>query len=141
MTPVRNNSRSGLSWLAGAGLFLALVIGGTLAARYRLIEPTAFAAACERHAGPWAGCLLRKVLVLLFVKNIAGMASTVLGVWCTITRSRGLAVAALSFGAISMVLYRFDSAVIGVLLGLLLLAREAAGGYQHGGGQHQRQGA
>ena len=59
--------------------------------------------------------------------RIAGMVATVLGVWCTITRSRALAVAALCFGAVGFVLYRYDSAVIGVLLAALVLAREAAG--------------
>ena len=118
------------NWLLGAALFVALVIAATIFAKYRLIEPMAYAAACERHEGPAFGCLVRQALVVLFVKNIAGMASTLFGVWSTVTRTRGLAVTAVALGGGSIVLYRFDSAVIGVLLGLLVIAREAARGYQ-----------
>ena len=140
MTAVTVRPRS-LRWLFGGTVLVALVIGGTVLAKYRLIEPMAVAAACERHEGPWAGCLLRQALVVLFVKNIAGMASTLFGVWSSITRTRGLALAAIAFGGMSMVLYRFDSAVIGVLLGLLVIAREAAAGQQQAGAQGDRQGA
>ena len=127
----------GLRWLVGGALLVALVIGATVLAKYRLIEPISYAAACERHEGPWLGCLVRQALVVLFVKNIAGMASTLFGVWSTVTRTRGLALAAIALGGVSSVLYRFDAAVIGVLLGLLVIAREAARGYQQAAGEGQ----
>jgi hypothetical protein len=136
MSATSNPSRSN-RWLVGGLLLVGLVVGATVIAKYRLIEPMAYAAACERHEGPWLGCLLRQTLVVLFVKNIAGMAATLFGVWSTVTRSRGLAFAAIAMGGISMVLYRFDSAVIGVLLGLLVLAREAARRYQQAAGESQ----
>ena len=117
-------------WLVLGALAVALVIVGTVVARTRLIEPVSYAAACERHEGPWFGCQLRAALVVLFVKNIAGMASILFGVWATVTRTRGLALAAVAMGGVSIVLYRFDSAVIGVLLGLLVIARELARGKQ-----------
>ena len=117
-------------WLVLGALAVALVILGTVVARNRLIEPVSYAAACERHEGPWFGCQLRAALVVLFVKNIAGMASILFGVWATVTRTRGLALAAVAMGGVSIVLYRFDSAVIGVLLGLLVIARELARGQQ-----------
>jgi len=115
--------RGRVRWFAGAALVVAAVVGLTVLARYRLIEPMAFAAACEREQAPWLPCLLRQVLVVLFVQNILGMGSTLLGVWCTITRTPGLAVAAICLGAMSMTLYRFDAAFIGVVLALLVLAR------------------
>ena len=110
-------------WFAGAALVIAAVLGLTVLARYRLVEPMTFAAACESDQAPWLPCLLRKALVVLFVQNILGMGSTLLGVWCSITRTPGLAVAAICLGCMSMTLYRFDAAFIGVLLALLVLAR------------------
>ena len=126
-------------WLVVGALAVALVIVGTVIARNRLIEPMSYAAACERHDGPWFGCQLRAALVVLFVKNIAGMASILFGVWATVTRTRGLALAAVAMGGVSIVLYRFDSAVIGVLLGLLVIARELARGQQQSDGESQSQ--
>ena len=115
-----------LGWLWRGLLVVTVVLVGTIVARYRLIEPLQVAALCERDDAPlW--CLLRRMFVFLFAQNLVGMGSVVLGVWCTITRSRVLAFAALCFGAVGLVLYRFDSAVIGVLLAGLVLAREAAG--------------
>lgn len=131
--------RADYRWLALGALAVALVIAGTIVARYRIIEPTAYATACERHEGPWFGCQLRAALVILFVKNIAGMASTLFGVWATVTRTRGLAFAALAMGGISIVLYRYDSAVIGVMLALLVIAREVARGQHQTADKDQRQ--
>ncbi|MEP7312317.1 MAG: hypothetical protein ABI859_07020 [Pseudomonadota bacterium] len=119
-----------LGWLLRGSLFCLAVLVGTAVAKYRLIEPTAVATFCDKTGGTWY-CYIRQGLVLMFApQNVAGMASVVTGVWSTITRSRGLAFAALAFGGIGMLLYHFDSAVIGVLLGLLVLAREAAGGIE-----------
>ncbi|MEY4762334.1 MAG: hypothetical protein RLZZ200_2190 [Pseudomonadota bacterium] len=118
-------------WLVWGSFVVALVIGGALLGKYRLVEPVPFAAACERQEGPWLGCFTRGVLVALFVKNIAGMAAAIFGVWSTVTRQRPVAFAAVAMGGISMVLYRFDAAVVGVMLGLLVLARAAAGPQQH----------
>jgi len=126
-----------LRWFAGAALVITTVIGLTLLARYRLIEPMAFAAACEREQAPWLPCLVRQVLVVLFVQNILGMASTLLGVWCSITRTPGLAVAAICLGCMSMTLYRFDAAFIGVLLALLVLARASVSRPQLAGSEAQ----
>jgi hypothetical protein len=114
------------AWLWRGLVVVAILLGCTVLARYRLIEPLPVATLCEREDGP-AWCWLRKGFVFLFAQNLAGMAAIVFGVWCTITRSRTLAFVALGFGAIGLVLYRFDSAVIGVLLAGLVLAREAAG--------------
>ena len=114
------------AWLWRGVLLVAVVLGGTLLAKYRLIEPLPVATLCERNDAP-SWCVLRDAFVFTFAKNISGMGAIVFGVWCTITRSRALAFAALCFGAVGLVLYRFDSAVIGVLLAGLVLAREAAG--------------
>ena len=126
-------------WLLGALLVVLAVLGLTVLARYKLIEPMAFAAACERDEAPWLPCLLRQVLVVLFVQNILGMGSTLLGVWCSITRTPGLAVAAICLGCMSMTLYRFDAAFIGVLLALLVLARASVPGTQLADGEPQHQ--
>jgi len=119
-------SSGGSAWLWRGLLVVAVVLGCTLLARYRLIEPLPVATLCEREDAP-AWCWLRRGFVFLFAQNLAGMAAIVFGVWSTITRSRVLAFVALCFGAIGLVLYRFDSAVLGVLLAALVIAREAAG--------------
>lgn len=120
------SARPTTSWLWRGLLVVAAVLGATLFARYRLIEPQEVATLCEREGAPtW--CLARDFFVFLFVRNVASMAAIVLGVWCTITRSRAMAFGALCFGLVGLVLYRFDSAVYGVLLAALVIAREAAG--------------
>ncbi len=118
-----------LGWLIRGSLFCLAVLVGTAVSKYRLIEPTAVATFCDVTGGTWY-CLVRQGLVLMFAQNVAGMAAILCGVWSTITRSRSLAFAAIAFGSIGMLLYRFDSAVIGVLLALLVLAREVAGGIE-----------
>jgi hypothetical protein len=117
---------------------LAVWVGLVLLAKYQLVEPQAFAAACDAGTGPALACLVRHAVVMGFVKNIAGMAATVLGLWCTVTRSLVLAFAALACGLFSILLYRFDAAVVGVLLALLVVFRAAAAqGPQAAAGQQQ----
>lgn len=129
-------------WLWLGVLAVACVIAAVLVGKYRLVEPVPFAAACERHEGPAMACLLRKTLVALFVQNfkgiaLAALASLVFGLWATVTRWRSLAFAAIAMGGTSIVLYRFDYAVIGVMLGLLVLVRAAvAGPQEHRGTDH-----
>jgi hypothetical protein len=117
-----------VGWLWRGLAVVALVIVATLLVRYRLIEPMNIASLCERDDAPgW--CWLRKAFVFLFAQKPypAAAAAIVFGVWSTIARSRTLAFAALSFGFVGMLLYRFDAAVLGVLLAALVIAREAAG--------------
>ena len=132
MTPPAPSTRS-LAWVGGSAVVLALVVGLTLLGRYRLVEPMALVAACERGEAPWLLCALRQGLVVLFVQNV-------LGVWCTITRTRWLAVAAVALGLMSVILFRFDAAFIGITLGLLVLARALASqSSQLGGAEQQHQ--
>lgn len=139
MTPPAPSTRS-LAWVGGSAVVLALVVGLTLLGRYRLVEPMALVAACERGEAPWLLCALRQGLVVLFVQNVLGMGSTVLGVWCSITRTRWLAVAAVALGLMSVILFRFDAAFIGITLGLLVLARALASqSSQLGGAEQQHQ--
>lgn len=125
MTGATSTTR-GLAWAAWSVGVVALVVGLTLLGRYRLVEPMALVAACERGEAHWLLCSLRQGLVVLFVQNVLGMGSTVLGVWSTITRARSLAVAAVALGLMSVILFRFDAAFIGITLGLLVLARALA---------------
>jgi hypothetical protein len=157
------DSRVDRRWLVYGAVAIALVIAVTVVAKYRLIEPMAYAAACERHEGPWLGCQFRASLILLFFQNltdltstpfartvadmagmlfapsIAGMSSAVLGILATLARNRGLALAAVAVGGSNIVLYHFDSGVIGVMLGLLVIAREAARGKQQATGEGEPQ--
>jgi hypothetical protein len=123
----RSPAGAGRAWLLRGSAAVLLVLGLTLLAKYRLIEPMPVASRCQTGGDyPW-WCVVREGIVLLFVKNIAGMASVLLGAWATIQRSARLAFAAICAGVVGMTLYRFDSAVIGVLLGVLVIARLAAG--------------
>ena len=122
---------AGRGWLWRGAAAVAVVLALTLLARYGLVEPMPVASRCQEGGDfPW-WCAVRDAIVLLFVKNLAGGASVLFGAWSTITRSRRLAVTAVAGGVVGMTLYRFDYAVIGVLLGLLVIAREAAGRVQH----------
>lgn len=124
-----------LAWLWRGLLVVAAVLAGTFVVRYQLIEPNAVATLCEREGAP-AWCWIRRFFVFLFVQAVptqttvtapVAMGAIVFGVWSTITRSRVMAFTALCFGAVGMVLYRFDSVIVGVLLAALVIGREAAG--------------
>jgi O-antigen ligase len=131
-------------WLLLGSVAVACVVGAAVVGKYQLVEPVPFAAACEQHEGPAAACLMRGVLVALFVQNfkgiaLAALASLLFGLWATVTRMKTLAFAAVAMGGVSIVLYRFDYAVVGVMLGLLVLARAAVAGPQQHTGADQAQ--
>ena len=136
MTESASPDRRWLAW--GIGL-VVLALAATVFVKYRLIEPVPYASACERQQGPWFGCLVRAGFVMLFVKNIAGTAALLLGLWSTVTRARLFAFAAVALGGTSIILYRFDAGIVGLMLGLLVLARAAVAGPEQGGGTEQEQ--
>jgi hypothetical protein len=104
--------------LAAAVVVLLLA----LAARHWLIEPAAIAFACE--PAPWSGgCAVRTLIIRSFVQQEIGWFAFGAGLVATLIRARPVAALALAAGAAGLVLYSFEPAAVGALLGLLVLVR------------------
>jgi hypothetical protein len=107
-------------------LLVILVVGVTSAlmwaARQFLVQPESLAAACAAGQGGWQ-CWLREQLVLGFTRNVFGMTALVAGVLATVSRWRILAVLAIVSGVAGAMLYRYELAGAGLLLGALVLLR------------------
>jgi hypothetical protein len=96
-----------------------------LAARHWLIEPAAIAFACD--AAPWrGGCALRSLVIRTFVHQELGWFAFGAAVLASLVRVRWIAAFALACGAAGLVLYSFEPAAVGALLGLLVLVRGQA---------------
>jgi hypothetical protein len=101
------------------------VLAVTLALRHFAIEPASIAHACD--PAPWAGaCAARSLLILTFVNQEIGWLALGAGAAATLLRSRALASLALACGCAGLVLYSYEPAGVGALLGLLVLARATA---------------
>lgn len=114
-------------WLIAA----VLVGAGCALLRFELIEPLAWATACDSQR--WHGwCLLRSTTIELFTNQRIGWfaaASAVLGL---ITGIRLFAGLALLSGAAALMLYAVEPGAFGALLGLLTLVRPAGGSASRG---------
>lgn len=104
-----------------------LIIGAVASAvalglRYGVVEPESVAATCLGQTPPgW--CWVRQALVVGFSRNLFALSSLVAGVLATATRFRWLAVIAIVMGVMGSILYRFELAGVGLLLGALVFAR------------------
>ena len=104
---------------------LALAIA--LILRLAVVEPAAIAHACD--PAPWAGwCAARTLLVHGFATQGIGWLSLAAGVIATLRRQprvaqRAIAQLALAAGSAGLVLYSFEPAAAGALLGLTALVR------------------
>jgi len=111
-------------WVAPAVALGMLAV--TLLLRHFVIEPAAIAHRCD--PAPWQGaCAMRSVLILSFVNQEVGWLAFASGALATLTRSAWLARVALWAGVAGLVLYSYEPAAVGALLGLLVLARATAG--------------
>ncbi len=107
-----------LRLLAAPLLVLLLALG----LRTFVIEPSHIGHACD--PAPWAGwCAPRTALIMAFRFQEIGWAALALGVLATVVRRAWLATLALSLGLAGLVLYSYEPAVIGALLGALVLVR------------------
>ncbi|HYF59646.1 MAG TPA: hypothetical protein VEA81_11895 [Burkholderiaceae bacterium] len=103
----------------------AAVLAVTLALRHFAVEPEAIAHACD--PAPWTGaCALRTALITTFVNQEVGWLALAAGALATVLRGPRLALLALACGAAGLVLYSYEPAGVGALLGLLVLARAQA---------------
>jgi hypothetical protein len=92
------------------------------AIRLLLIEPENMAAACEMNAAQWH-CLLRDVAIQGFARHLYGPISLAAALLAWLSGFRILAMLAMAFGMAGAVLYDFELAALGLLLGALLLVQ------------------
>ena len=99
---------------------LALALAAAL--RVWVIEPSHIGHACDPD--PWSGwCALRTALVMSFRFQEIGCVAFAAGVAATFLRRNWLAQLAMSLGLAGLVLYSYEPAVVGALLGLLAAVR------------------
>jgi hypothetical protein len=111
--------------LAPTLVLAAVVLAVALAVRHVAIEPAAIAHACD--PAPWAGaCAARTLVILGFVNQEVGWLAFAAGALATLLRAPRLASLALAAGCAGLVLYSYEPAAVGALLGLLVRARAAA---------------
>jgi hypothetical protein len=103
---------------------LALVLA--IALRLFAIEPSHIGHLCD--PAPWSGwCGARTALIMSFRFQEIGWAALAVGMLATFVRRAWLGQLALSLGLAGLVLYSYDPAVIGALLGLLVIFRPLPG--------------
>lgn len=114
--------RARLAWWAPA--IAALLLAWL--ARHLVIEPQAIAHACD--PAPWSGwCAGRSALIRTFSSQQLGWLSLAAGV-AAVVRHRSLpARVATASGAAGLVLYCFEPAAVGLLLGAVASCRLPAG--------------
>lgn len=93
--------------------------------RLLLVEPDEVAKACLADATAWR-CRLRDLVIQGFARNLYGPISVIAALLAWLGGLRSFAVLAMVAGMAGAVLYSFDLAAVGLLLGALLLARDAA---------------
>jgi len=105
------------------GLAIA-ALAGSLAAwiRYGWIERDDLGPLCDGAAAP-AWCAARLLVIKAFVHHVFGYVAAALAAMAAWRRSTVLAGAAIAIGAVGMVLYDFPWSGLGVLGGVLVLAR------------------
>lgn len=123
-------------------IFKVFLIGAISAAvmfaiRLLIVEPDTMAQACLGYNMSWQ-CKLRTLTVYGFSRHLYGPISVVAAVLGAIGGIRMFAAAAMFVGMAGVVLYDFDLAALGLLLGAVLYLRLGYGG-QRGDGQQQTQ--
>jgi hypothetical protein len=118
------------------GPWLAIAAAGAIAAllRYQLVQPAAIAHLCDAGNGPW-WCAVRSLVIATFATYGLGYASLIAAAVAVWRRSAPVATAAAVFGMAGLVLYCYDAGAVGLLIGVLVLARAAAGQENRGGEQ------
>jgi hypothetical protein len=113
--------------LLSPGVKRALLWGGLVGAiaaaiRFGVIELDFFRARCEAPLPLW--CWPRQVLALAADRWMYGAVSLALGIYVLLKPARtGIALAAVILGAIGLALYNAGPASVGLVFGLVTLAR------------------
>jgi hypothetical protein len=99
-----------------------LVLAAAFAVRFFAIEPSHIGHACDPD--PWSGwCGARTALIMTFRFQEIGWAALAIGIVATVLRRMWLGQLALALGFAGLVLYSYEPAVIGALLGALIIFR------------------
>lgn len=106
-----------IQWIA-----IAAVAGLAMLARYLLVEPAAVAHLCDTGGGPW-WCGARAAVIATFSGYGLGYAALGLAALALALRRAPVAWAAAATGAAALVLYCFEAGAVGLLVGVLVLAR------------------
>jgi hypothetical protein len=104
---------------------IALVVA--VGVRYAIIEPVGLAHLCGAPGAPW-WCAPRALAAAALDAGALGFGSLAAGVLAIFTRLSGWALAGACLGAAGLVLYAAATGAVGLLLGLLVLARTAVAG-------------
>jgi hypothetical protein len=110
--------RHAIKILALAAVVAALM----LAVRFLLVEPDEMAERCASHAGQ-VPCWIRGMAIQGFVHKWYGWVSVIAAMLAYLSGFRVLAVLAMLAGVAGVVLYDFELAAIGLMLGALFLMR------------------
>jgi len=99
-----------------------LALAAAFALRLLVIEPSHIAHACD--PAPWSGwCTARTALIMAFRFQEIGWAALAVGIAGSFLRRRWLGQLALALGFAGLVLYSYEPAVVGALLGTLVIVR------------------
>jgi hypothetical protein len=99
-----------------------LALAAAFALRLQVIEPSHIGHACD--PAPWSGwCAARTALIMTFRFQEIGWAALIVGVAATFLRRPWLGQLALALGFTGLVLYSYEPAVVGALLGALVIVR------------------
>ena len=103
-----------------------LALAVAFALRVFAIEPSHIGHACD--PAPWSGwCAARTAVIMAFRFQEIGWAALACGIAATFLRRAWLGQVALALGLAGLVLYSYEPAVIGALLGALVLFRPRRG--------------
>lgn len=103
-------------------LFAAVLAGAFAILRYQVIEPEGVAAWCSSERTEPLLCRLRATAIQGFARHLYGPIAMALAILGWIGGSRYLAVLAMIVGMAGAMLYDFEFAGAGLLLGAMLLA-------------------
>ena len=109
--------RIALPWLALIGFWLAVAW-----LRFGFVSSAAVAQLCDA-AQPPVWCGVRRVLVLGFLYDVYGVAAMIAAVLSLFTRRVWLAWLAAALGALSLLLFCFETGALALLIGCLRLLR------------------
>lgn len=109
-------------------LFAAALTAVMQAIRLLLVEPDEMAQACAANAQTWQ-CQLRMLAINGFARHIYGPVSVCAALLAWLGGIRLFAVLAMMAGMAGVVLYDFELAALGLMLGAMLLVRDASGSH------------
>lgn len=109
-------------------LFATALAAVMQAIRLLLVEPDEMAQACAASTQMWQ-CQLRVLAINGFARHLYGPVSMVAAILAWLGGIRLFAVLAMMAGMAGVVLYNFELSALGLMLGALLLVRDASGSH------------